>query len=327
VRALLLAAVLAAAIAAGASGAAGKPFVLWVGTKVYVSADGGSWRNATPRGAIAPQTAALIDDFAFLDQRHGWLIASTCDGTGGLFRTSDGGRNWTKRRFYSHSCTGGANFSLSVLNETTAWVVQNEPTAPAATLAKTTNGGRSWKVVKDRLPDLGKITFVSAERGWLAGFRLHRTLDGGRTWSHVSLPAPSAFAGRLAYLSRPVFFGRRGFLAGEYEKRRHVIAFYRTDDGGSRWRLLATLAGSGPSPFPQFAVTAASASTVWLFTSGAKPVVSVSRDGGRHWTSNPSPLKFFAPAAISGRVAVASDFQATPYITHDGGVTWSRLLL
>lgn len=327
-RALIGIAVVVLFTGVAAAAAPPKPYALWTGTNVYVSTDGRAWHRVTPRGAVPPRTPALIDDFSFQDSRHAWLIASDCaTAKGSLYRTSDGGKSWTRRSFYSHSCSGGANFSLSVLSGTTAWVVQNEPSAAAATLAKTINGGRSWRVVRNRLPDLGKITFVDASRGWLAGLSLHRTDDGGKTWARVVLPPPRGFAGRLAFLSRVTFFGSRGFVAAEYEHGRHVIGFYRTDDAGRSWHLLATLAGSGPAPFPQFAISALSPTTVWLFTAGAAPAVSVSRDGGRHWTTHLLGLKLFAPVALSARVAAASDYRGTPMITHDGGLTCGRLLL
>jgi len=106
-----------------------------------------------------------------------------------------------------------------------------------------------------------------------------------------------------------------------------VIGFYRTSDGGRRWRLLATLPGSAPGVFPQFAVSAATASAVWLLTAGAKPAAYVTRDGGRHWSSHALARRLYAPVALSARLAAASDFRGRPYITRDGGRTWRPLKL
>src|SRR5437764_885949 len=68
---------------------------------------------------------------------------------------------------------------------------------------RTTNGGRSWRVVRE-LSDYGKVTFASPTRGWLAGLRSLRTVDGGSTWHRQPLPAPSGYRGRLVLLAAPL---------------------------------------------------------------------------------------------------------------------------
>jgi photosystem II stability/assembly factor-like uncharacterized protein len=205
-------------------------------------------------------------------------------------------------------------------------VLQNEPTGPTARLYRTTDGGRSWRVVHD-LTGYGRVTFVSPTRGWFAGQRLLGTVDGGRSWRPQSLPAPHGYGGRLVLLSALRFFGPDGVLAGQFGSAKPVIGFFRTSDGGRRWRLLATLPGSSPGVFPQFVLSPVSASTVWLVTAGDKPVAYVTRDGGRHWSSHPLAQRLFAPVALSARVAAASDFHGLPYITRDGGRSWRRLKL
>jgi len=304
-----------------------RAYVLWTGSKVYVTEDGQAWRQVTPRGAVRPGTFRAIDAVAFRRTREGWLIASDCaTGRGSVYRTLDGGRSWRTYAFHAHSCAGGANFSLDVLNDERAWVVQNEPTGPTARLYRTTNGGRSWQVVRE-LADYGKVVFVSPTEGWLAGLHLLRTADGGRTWHRQSLPAPRGYRGRLVLLTAPRFFGRHGVLAGQYERGNPVIGFYRTSNGGRRWRLLGTLPGSAPGVFPQFTLSAVSGSIVWLLTAGAKPAVHVTQDGGSHWSSHALARKLYAPVALSAGVAAASDFHGVPYITRNGGRSWRRLKL
>ena len=222
-------------------------------------------------------------------------------------------------RFTPHSCNGGANFSLYLESDNRAWVLQNEPTGPE--LARLPHGRRRPIVAaRFQARDVrGKVAFVSPRDGWLAGQRLLRTVDGGRSWQIQPLPAPHGYGGRLVLLTAPRFFGRKGVLAGQFGSGKPVIGFYRTVDRGRSWRLLATLPGSVPGAFPQFVLSAASASTSWLLTAGSKPAVHVTRDGGRHWSSHPLAQKLYAPVALSARVAAASDFHGIPYITRDGG--------
>jgi photosystem II stability/assembly factor-like uncharacterized protein len=322
---VVAAAAACAVLATGASASPRTTHALWLGSRVFVTADGKAWRNVTPRG-VAPPIA--IDNVAFHGNR-GWLVASICGSDGFVFRSIDGGRSWVSYAFHHrHSCNAGSNFLLDVLDGTRAWVVQNEPAGSFASLYRTIDGGRSWRTVNSKsLPDVGSVTFVSAKHGWLSGGRLFRTADGGKNWTRIPLSPPNGYAGKLLRLSNAHFFGRTGIVAGEYFGHRHVIGFYRTSDAGRSWRLVATLAGSAPYIYPQFTVSAVSASTIWLLTAGAKPVANVTIDGGRHWSSHALPRKLYAPVALSARTAAASDFRGSPYITRDGGRTWSRLKL
>jgi photosystem II stability/assembly factor-like uncharacterized protein len=311
-----------------AGAVSGREYVLWTGSKVYVTGDGQSWRQVTPHGALRPGTFRAIDAVAFQGPRQGWLIASDCStGRGSVYRSFDGGRSWKTFAFHAHTCTAGANFSLNVLSDQRAWVLQNEPTGPNSRVYRTTNSGRSWQLVTKLAAYGGKVAFVSPRDGWLAGQHLLRTVDGGRSWEIQPLPAPDGYSGRLVILTAPRFFGREGVLAGQFGSDKPVIGFYRTGDRGRSWHLLSTLPGSVPGVFPQFVLTAASASTSWLLTAGTKPAVHVTRDGGRHWSSHPLLRRLYAPVALSARVAAASDFHGIPYVTRDGGRTWRRLNL
>jgi photosystem II stability/assembly factor-like uncharacterized protein len=314
-----------AVLAAGAAAAPRKTSALWLGSRVFVTTNGRAWRNVTPR-EIKPPTS--IDNVAFEGARDGWLLASVCGSNGFTYRTNDGGRTWTRHAFdFAHSCAAGSNFLLDALDARRAWVVRNEPAGSFASLHRTTDGGRSWHVVNENLPDIGAVTFVGNSRGWFAGGRLFHTVDGGRHWSRAPLPAPRGYRGRLLLLSNVRFFGRTGFVAGEYYGRRHVIGFYRTRDAGRSWHLLARLPGSEPYIYPQFTVSAVSASTVWLLTEGARPTANVTVDGGLHWKRHRLAYKLYAPTALDARVAVASDFRGNPRITRDGGRTWRALKL
>jgi photosystem II stability/assembly factor-like uncharacterized protein len=322
---LAVAATACAVLAAGAAAAPRTTFALWLGSRVFVTTNGKAWRNVTPR-EITPPTS--IDNVAFDGARDGWLLASVCGANGFAYRTNDGGRTWTKHAFdFAHTCDAGSNFLLDVLDARRAWVVRNEPAGSFASLYRTTDGGRSWHLVNGDLPAIGAVTFVGKGRGWLAGGRLFHTADGGRHWARAPLPAPQGYRGRLLLLSNVRFFGRTGIVAGEYYGRRHVIGFYRTRDAGRSWHLLARLPGSEPYIYPQFTVSAVSASTVWLLTAGALPTANVTTDGGRHWTRHSLAHKLYAPTALSARVAVASDFRGRPRITRDGGRTWRALKL
>ncbi|HEX6680027.1 MAG TPA: hypothetical protein VF063_05220, partial [Gaiellaceae bacterium] len=140
------AAVACAVLAAGAAAAPRRTSVLWLGSSVFVTTNGKAWRNVTPR-EISPPTS--IDNVAFLGTR-GWLLASVCGANGFAYRTNDGGRTWTKHAFdFAHTCNAGSNFLLDALDARRAWVVRNEPAGSFASLYRTTDGGRSWRIVDE----------------------------------------------------------------------------------------------------------------------------------------------------------------------------------
>jgi photosystem II stability/assembly factor-like uncharacterized protein len=311
-----------------ASAASERTHVLWIGSQVFVTRDGSGWRDVTPPAAVSPRNGASIDGVVFSGSDEGWLIASNCaSGKGAVYRTHDRGRSWARHAFQGPQLCRRGDFVLDVLDRRNAWVVQNEPTGPFARLYRTLDGGSSWRRVSQGLPALGSVAFATPAKGWLAGRSLFRTVNGGKTWSRQALPAPRGYRGKLVALSRMSFFGRNGIVAGEYYHGRDVLAFYRTTDTGRHWRLVSTVPGAGPYVFPQFAMSAVSASTIWLFTSGAKPVANLTTNGGRHWARHPLAQRFSAPVAVSARVAAASNFHGLPYITRDGGRTWRLLRL
>src|SRR3954464_2333638 len=75
VKALVLAAVAGVMLAATGAAAPGKTRALWIGSSVYATTDGTSWRNVTPSDIRPP---AAIDNVAFPGGDDGWLGASAC---------------------------------------------------------------------------------------------------------------------------------------------------------------------------------------------------------------------------------------------------------
>src|SRR5947207_3079871 len=72
--------------------------------------------------------------------------------------------------------------------------VNQQPTAPSATLSATFDGGARWRVVRGGLPEIAPVEFLSPTEAWQAGgpfgFALFHSVDGGRMWARARLPAP-----------------------------------------------------------------------------------------------------------------------------------------
>jgi photosystem II stability/assembly factor-like uncharacterized protein len=289
----------------------------------------------TARGAPARN----IDDVLFLTPRVGFLASSK-----GQFdhepariqRTGDGGRTW-------HDVWKRPNTDLQ-------WIAFADPqhgfVGGDGFVLRTRDGGRTWTRVPMRLPrDLPRWTNVQLEphfvtpalgfavpdpAGWIYDVFL-RTIDGGRTWTHVHGPKGVY---DVSFVSP-----RTGFALG-----RHL---YRTDDAGGTWMQLAL----PHVPYSLAAVDFLDARHG--FVAGGWPAVTergpsqavfATRDGGRTWQrryvnphrgysprgDNPFARLRFVDArhgwATTGlcKCCPSGPCAGNVYVTTDGGYTWRR---
>jgi threonine/homoserine/homoserine lactone efflux protein len=109
-----------------------------LGVFVY---DHSRWRNVTPPHLHADG----IDDIAFLDSRHGWMVAYDCANVSVyLYRTDDGGRTWQSLGAKAeHSCGSGPTW-LSFVDHEHGWMEPVSPNGPVSVLLRTSDGGRTW---------------------------------------------------------------------------------------------------------------------------------------------------------------------------------------
>jgi photosystem II stability/assembly factor-like uncharacterized protein len=117
-----------------------------------------------------------------------------------------------------------------------------------ATVVKTVNGGRTWKVVRFpyasahpaarfvsvRCPVSGVCSVLAAPNVIL------RTSNGGRTWAThtIALPPLIAGLGRLACPTRPVCFATASPSGNPFSWFTHSAAMFKTSDGGRTWHRL-----------------------------------------------------------------------------------------
>jgi hypothetical protein len=198
-----------------------------------------------------------IEQLAFVDAQHGWLLRSGSDGLGGrgaaLYRTSDGGKQW------------GERFAGRALG------------SPVA-------GGWSGFPVTCR--DLW-IRFIDASNGWASGdcgrgpVSVFLTHDGGELWWQKQLPMGLCSTGCLPELA---YLGSNGEIvvtvrypdtwSGKVFDRPDTI-LYSSHDEGQSWQARRFPTGRvGP-------VTFVEAKVGWAMVDG---FIYGTHDGGAHWT-------------------------------------------
>lgn len=230
----------------------------------------------------------------------GGVWAATADR---LALSIDGGRTWSGNPVPRFA-------AVDVLDRTHAWIVSPAP-------------GSVW-------PYGGQGSFDTLH------LIVRRSTDGGRTWRSVSLPGN--FGGTIPVL---VFADqKRGYLLCAGQRGGGASVLLRTGDGGATWRAMPSSGDVLGSVF-----SASDIGVLWSGTQGdagpvGRPVLDVSRDGGRTWTDARLPGlvgSLFAtntvlgPPAFFGSVGVvavqhpvADSQKLTIYRSSDGGRAWTR---
>jgi len=113
-----------------------------------------------------------------------------------LYKTFDGGTNWTQKIIPGAAGTRNFNKVFFTTNTSGYIVGGNLANDSIQTILKTADGGESWTVIRDNLgPMLNDIYFVSPMEGYAVGYSgtvLHST-DAGNTWQAVAIPDYNPF--------------------------------------------------------------------------------------------------------------------------------------
>jgi photosystem II stability/assembly factor-like uncharacterized protein len=139
--------------------------------------------------------------------------------SGEIHYTNDGGATWPRS-----TNTSMCRFGLDIVSEKIAWCCGN-----GGHIRKSLDGGQNWVAVKDfggSLPNQCRyISFLDDKKGWVASPKLlGATIDGGETWTEITLPS-----GIGKILSMNLLNEKIGFLVDSNSK------LYTTIDGGATW--------------------------------------------------------------------------------------------
>ncbi|GAC1508131.1 MAG: hypothetical protein NVS2B16_04460 [Chloroflexota bacterium] len=288
-----------------------------------------------------------------LDSSTGWALTDR-----GVARTTDGGHLWVDVTPSGMARTRAAIFSRSAAfyDRQHAWIAQGVPPRkdtdpPQLVVLRTINGGRTWRRSNKLLGQVyaftGNLDFLNPRTGWLfsvlgagagqAAYMLYHSVDGGATW-HALMhagdgnPSPASIPGCDCYNGVSFRDARGGWISGVNGFARGAGAFYRTRDGGRRWkpqslRVPAHYASDYvETDPPRFFSRNIGTLPVILYKPRALALYTT-RDGGMNWYSA-TPLRigigspvYSMPDANHAWVVAGTAL----YRTTDGGRVWQRI--
>ena len=215
------------------------------------------------------------------------------------------------------------------------------------------DGGETWTAstapaTQESVAFIPSTTFIDPLHAWTvrsgpgSSFVVYRTADGGRTWQSATIPG-NPWGNRLRLMFADA---EHGFLVMTTSGAVHKMTVYRTSDGGATWT-------AGLATAPASDVSISDATTLWAASYGGgalcnacgEPLLRVSRDSGRTWSTADiagyagklttdtfgaagAPV-FLDPSTgyivVHGNPTDMADGSSSVFRTTDGGRTWSLI--
>lgn len=350
---------------------------------LYWTADFVHWRNISPPNpsptglpAGAPvQCLYIWTSASFVSANDGWVLGRDGGSTDTvLYHTVDAGKTWTNEPGSGTGSNGGWEV-IGFADPSFGWRQQFADGANGSyTLELTHNGGATWTAAPSIATHGGDqnlpVVFANPSVAFAANPLTYvyalsydaepepwvwRTTDGGNSWSHFTVPAPSNLTGATPFYGEPRFFGPVGVLPVAFTQGSATwVAFYRSTDSGITWQLQDLLgthsdlvalpdAGSTTSThvagaFPVVAI--ASPFTFWVIgtsSTGARTVAVTNDGGGTRWnltsaagipTYQPSAQEYASQEGFVSLLQSAGSTQAWIQVTEGSSLdSQSRVLL
>lgn len=282
-----------------------NPSRIWVGTGenvggrhigygdgVYLSEDGGkSWKNMGLENSEHVSKIVVHPD----NSEVVWVASQgplwSSGGQRGVYKTTDGGKTWT-RTLGDEAWTGATDLLL-------------DPRNPSILYAATWDRHRT----------------VASYMGGGPGSGIHKSTDGGETWTELSNGLPNSNLGKIGLAQSPQ---RPDVIYAAIETDRRQGGIYRSPDGGSSWKKMSnTVSGAtGPHYYQELYASPHKFDRLYLMN----VTTLVSEDGGASFSPMNQTRKHSDDHAIAFRaddpdyIMIGTD--AGIYETFDLAQTW-----
>jgi photosystem II stability/assembly factor-like uncharacterized protein len=278
------------------------------------STDGGNtWAQSQSSSYV---TLNELHSVSFIDGNNG--IASGY-GSIGVFRTANGGNDWTPVSSVGPGFWEGV-FSFDI---NTSWVVgyPGYPLGAGGKILRTTDRGNTWteQYYNNNKALLG-VFFLDANNGWVVGQDVSnsgtilKTTDGGTNWIEQTSGTTATLAG-VDFVDSGT-----GWTAGAGESGGGEIL--KSTDGGDSWVSQITTAS------PINGISFVDSETGWAVGGtwgGADGILLKTTNGGVNWTNqlynSSTPLYCVRFTDLNHGTAVGAELIMS---TTDGGSTWIR---
>jgi photosystem II stability/assembly factor-like uncharacterized protein len=232
---------------------------------------------------------------------------------GALYRSVDGGANWT-----SISPPNGFKYaydisSLDFISADTGFAV-----GFLGRIMKTTDSGQTWVSYSPTYSGISSVTFGSPSTGYATnGSYILKTTDTGRTWNTLGLSTGTDFGSSSAFKYAHFTSADTGYVISN-----HYVEVHKTSDGGQSWTTLNP-AGAGYEDVPGVSYPDPKTDILSLGT-----LLVETKDGGNSWNSLWSAQysnQYFANIFyVNATTAYATSFSTNQlYKTTDGFQTWN----
>jgi photosystem II stability/assembly factor-like uncharacterized protein len=230
---------------------------------------------------------------------------------------------------------------VSAVSDSVAWA-----SGENGACLRTTDGGKSWKILK--VPGAESLDFrdvdaFDANSAYLLSIgegersRIYKTIDGGAQWTlQFTNRNPKAFFDAMAFWD-----ARTGIAVSDPVDGSFVIV--KTTDAGATWqqipseRIPRAIEGEAAFAASGTCVTVQGRDLAWFATGGGAARVFRSTDRGNTWAVSTTPIKAGSPstglfsiafADARNGIVVGGDYRKeqeasdNAAVTIDGGKTW-----
>jgi photosystem II stability/assembly factor-like uncharacterized protein len=240
-------------------------------------------------------TKLLNDPCAFASGGHAWIaIHGAQHPIPTIVRVTAGPRPEVDPVPLHGAAPNESISSLAFADALHGWAATNaydRSLSALSTVYRTVDGGMHWQRIATNVP-VSSMRFTSPTAGWaVAGRRMERTNDGGRTWRNVPIvPTPELATNLIGNLDQIFVFGDRIVVDGFLPTGNFGQSFIETsNDDGAHWSLqmISThiIQPPGTAPWKFVALDA----THWRFGLGSEVVVT--DNAGKTWQQRPIHLR------------------------------------